>query len=221
MRRTALATVAAALAAACAPTATPDPGQQPTPVRAPSAATPRDTTETLPAGYGSLRQDEVAIELEHQSLQLRMIPLDESVTRVLAPDSYRSLHGLLTSQRSALAGIQRRLGVGGLNVWYVSFFGREQRETRFSPMEILITSFGRDFRPLELIPLSPGFGDQRLRQRETKTALLVFDGTLDVNQPLEVSYEGVRNADWPETLARIERERSLIRSRARGGADRS
>jgi hypothetical protein len=211
----------AVFAAGCAPTATPGSSPRPAPSGATPVAAQRDTTETLPAGYGSLRQEEVALQLEHQSLQLRLIPLDEGVTRVLAPDSYRSLHGLLASQRNSLAAIQRRLGVGGLSVWYVSFFGREQRETRFSPMEILITSFGRDFRPLELIPLSPGFGDQRLRQRETKNALLVFDGTLDVNQPLEVSYEGVRNADWPEILARIERERSLIRSRARGGADRS
>jgi hypothetical protein len=201
--------------AACAPTTAQSPDPAPT-TRSPSGA-PRDTTQSLPVGYGSLRQEEVALELEHQSLQLRLIPLEESVTRVLAPDSYRSLHGLLTSQRDALAAVQRRLGVGAVSVWYVSFFGREQRETRFSPMEIRVTSFGRDFRPLELIALSPGFGDQRLRQRETKNAILVFDGQLDVNQPLEVSYEGVRNSDWSEVLARIERERSLIRSRARGG----
>ena len=81
-------------------------------------------------------------------------------------------------------------------------------------MDLVITNVGRDFRPLDVLPLTPGFGEQRLRQRETHSALYVFDGELNANQPLVVTYETARNGDWAATLQRIERERVLIRSRA-------
>jgi len=81
-------------------------------------------------------------------------------------------------------------------------------------MEFIVTSVGRDFRPIEVIPLTPGFGQQRLRQRDVQTALYAFDPQVDVNQPLTVTYETTRNSDWPLILSRIERERVLVRSRA-------
>jgi hypothetical protein len=74
---------------------------------------------------------------------------------------------------------------------------------------------GRDFRPLEVIPLTPGFGSQRLRQRESQSALYLFDGQVDVNQPLVLQYETVQNGEWPSVLERVERERALVRSRVR------
>ena len=40
----------------------------------------------------------------------------------------------------------------------------ERGETRFSPREFVITNVGRDFRPIDVIPLTPGFGEQRLRR---------------------------------------------------------
>jgi hypothetical protein len=45
----------------------------------------------------------------------------------------------------------------------------------------------------------------------------VFDGQLDVQQPLSVSYATERNDDWSRILPLIERERSLVRSRASSG----
>ena len=147
-------------------------------------------------------------------LQVRAIPLDETVTRVLSPDSYVALRDLVASQRERVREVQRRTGLPTVSLWYVSFFGVEQGETRFSPMEFIISNVGRDFRPLDVIPLSPGFGAQRLRQREVQHGRYVFDGDVDVNQPLAITYETARNSDWPIVLQRIERERSLVRSRA-------
>ena len=177
----------------------------------------------IPPGLGSLRQDDIAIRLQVGGLQVRVLPLEESVIRVLSPDSYRTLHGLVESQRSRIAAIERRTGLGASSVWYVSFFGTEVGETRYSPMELIVTSVGRDFRPLDVIPLTPGFGEQRLSQRESKSALYVFDGQVDVNQPLVLQYETQRSSDWASVLERIERERAMIRGRRReqGSAGRS
>lgn len=204
--------VVLAAAAACRPASPPE--GAPLPAEAARGAA-RDTTGTLvPAGFGTLRQDDVALRVTQFGLQVRAAPLDESVIRVLSPDSYRTLHELVASQRQRLDEIRRRNALPSLSLWYVSFFGVEPGETRFSPMEFIISNVGRDFRPVDVIPLSPGFGTQRLRQREVQHALYVFDGQVDVNQPLAIAYETVRNADWPQVLQRIERERALVRSRA-------
>ncbi|MGQ0643280.1 MAG: hypothetical protein ACT4P6_21250 [Gemmatimonadaceae bacterium] len=192
------------------------PSQAPTPVPAPAVNDSGSANAGLvPAGFGTLRQDEVALRLDVLSLQVRALPLEESILRTLASDSYRALRDLRESQGTAVGAIARRTGTTQFSLWYVSFFSAEPGETRFSPMDLVVTNVGRDFRPLGVLALTPGFGQHRVRQRETHSALYVFDGQLDANQPLVVTYETARNSDWAVTLQRIDRERILIRSRAR------
>lgn len=191
-------------------------GQQ---AAAPGSTTPsavsRDSSRLLvPAGYGSLKQEDVAIRVARRGLQVQAIPLDETIIRVLSPDSYRALREQLASRKPSLDSLSRRTGLSAFSVWLVRFHGLEQGETPFSPMEFIVTSVGRDFRPIEIFPVTPSFGQQRLRQREVQQALYAFDPQVDVNQPLTVQYETSRNSDWPLILSRIERERVLVRSRA-------
>lgn len=170
----------------------------------------------LPAGFGSLRQDDIAVRITPANgLQVRAVPLDERFIRLLSPDSYKSLHDLVANQSAALTRIRERNRLPAYSIWYVSFFALEQGETRFSPNELIINNSGRDFRPLDLVPLTPGFGEYRLKQREVQSALLVFDGQLNVNQPLTATMEGTSSVtDWTAVLQRVERERALVRSRA-------
>jgi hypothetical protein len=178
----------------------------------------RNATDTLPglppAGFGTLRQEDISLRLSSSSLQIRATPLDESIIRLLSPDSYRALSELKRSKTEAIAAVARRNGVRELSLWYVSFFAVERGETRFSPREFVITNVGRDFRPIDVIPLTPGFGEQRLRQNGRQDAVYVFDGQLDPQQPLTISYETARNDDWAGILPQIERERALVKSRA-------
>lgn len=184
-------------------------------VAAPGPSVQVDSLAAIPAGFGTLKQDDIAIHVTQLGLQVRAIPLDESVIRVLSPDSYRALRELVRSQQARLEEIRRRTAFTRLSVWYVSFFGLQLGEARFSPMEVIVTNVGRDFRPVDVIALSPGFGLQRVRQREVQNALYVFDGQLDVNQPLVVAYETARTHEWTTVLEVIERERVLVRSRSR------
>lgn len=186
-----------------------------------SRAARAQSTDTLPGlvppGYGSLRQDDVSLRLSSSSLQVRTTPLDETIIRLLSPDSYRAMAELKRSKTDAIAAVARRYGTRELSLWYVSFFAVERGETRFSPREFIITNVGRDFRPLDVIPLTPGFGEQRLRQNGRQDAIYVFDGQLDAQQPLTVAYETARNDGWADVLPLIERERAAVRSRAAAG----
>ena len=174
-----------------------------------------DTTgrANVPVGFGTLRQDEIAIRLELQGLIVRAIPLDENLIRLLTPDSYRALRELQESNKQSIAAVTRRTGGRAPDLWYVSFYGVEP-DVHFSPMELVITSAGRDFRALEVLPLSTGFGEQRLRQRETQSAIYLFDESIDLDQPLSLTFQNIRDDTWEQILTRVERERALVRARA-------
>jgi hypothetical protein len=187
--------------------------QSATPVGAGQGADTVGSSALVPAGYGTLRQDDIAIRLQLEGVQVKAIPLDESIIRTLSPDSYRALRDLQESRHAQVSSIARRYGTSQYRLWYVSFFAIAP-EARFSPMEFIVTNNGRDFRPLDVLPLTAGFGEQRLKVRETQAALYIFGGELDASQPLTVRVETTRNDDWPTVLRRVERERSLIRSRA-------
>lgn len=205
-----------AVVAACGgPIATGGPEPAPAIVRSPP---PRQDSATtiVPSGYGTLRQEDVALRMQVGQVLVRAIPLDESVIRVLAPDSYRSLHGLRVSRADAIERLAGRYLLRERNVWLVSFYGLAP-DARFAPSELTLTVSGRDFRPLEVLPLSSGFGEQRLQQHETQTALYLFPDGVNLSQPLTARMENAQDASWSETLRRIDQERALIRGRASRG----
>jgi hypothetical protein len=168
----------------------------------------------IPAGFGSLRQEDIAIRLQLPDLIVRIIPLDESVIRTLLPDSYRALREQVESRRANLARLAQQRGLQRGTVWYVEFFGLAP-DARFSPEDLTITAVGREFRPVEVLPLSSGFGSQRLQTRERQAALYLFDDAVDVNQPLTVTFGTQQSTGWADILRKIEQERALVRSRAR------
>ena len=69
----------------------------------PIADAARDSIGTgmIPAGYGSLKQDDISVRLQIGGLLVRATPLEESVIRVLAPDSYRSLRDRRDSEKQS------------------------------------------------------------------------------------------------------------------------
>ena len=189
-----------------------------TPVAPATASADTTGAALVPAGFGSLRQDQISVSLQLPEVIVRLTPLDESVIRTLSPDSYRALHELGESHKSAIVRLASQHGLLRGTLWYVAFYGLA-RDARFSPLDLTVTSAGRDYRPLEVIPLSNGFGEQRLQPRETQTALYLFDDALDVNQPLVVSLGSQKSSAWANILRdNIERERALIRSRAQARA---
>jgi hypothetical protein len=198
--------------AGCAPL---PPGTAPAPSHPVAAASsaPLDTGALIPAGLGTLRQTDVAIMLDLTNVSVWLIPMDESVIRTLAPDTYRSLSTFLRSKR---ADIQRRAQADGLveqRLWYVTFNGLAPNAT-FTPTDITITAQGRDFRPVEIIPLSLKFDEQRLQPGESLKALYLFPDGLDVSQPLTVTIGTVQNTSWGDTILQlVQREQTAIRAR--------
>lgn len=166
-----------------------------------------------PAGYGTLRQDEVGVELRTPTFAVRVLPLDERIIRLLTPDTYRSLLHLKQSREAEISRASERAGISEPALFLVTFFGLQHR-ARFIPEELTIASRNRVFRPVGIVPLSPRFGELMLQQRETASAIYLYEGEIALFEPMTVAYEGITSERWERILPILDRERAAVLSRA-------
>jgi hypothetical protein len=170
--------------------------------------------DTIPAGYGSLRRDDVAIRFRTPQVEIQLLPLDEQVIRLLAPDTYQSLTALLRTRAAELAEAAERAGVARPMVFMVTFLGVVPA-ARFSPDDVTITSRGRLFRPVGVVPLSPRWGSYQLDAREQAAALYLYEDGIGLAEHLTVAYQGMANDAWGRAVSLLERERARVAARAR------
>ncbi len=175
-----------------------------------------DEMDLPPAGYGTLRQDDVSLQLRTSTVQVQVVPLDERVIRLLATDTYNALHRLLESRADEVAEAASRLGISDPTLFLITFFGLE-RDARFNPDDLTVTSQNRLFRPAQTFPLSPLWSAQQLGQRETATAIYLFEDGIRTLDPFTVEYIGQRNDTWEQILRTLERERASVIARAAAG----
>lgn len=178
---------------------------------------PPDTTsdeererESLPAGFGTLRQDQFTVPLRVGALLIKVTPLDESVIRLAAPDTYRRLHMISQSKeveaRQAVFGDEPHLVL-------VSFFSYEP-DVSYQPEDLVLLHQGQVLRPRIVLPVTSGWGRERLQQRETRSAVYVYDQDIDYDLPVIVRYEMEQSNQWRDVIPVLERERAAVRSRA-------
>lgn len=158
-----------------------------------------------PPGYGTLTQRQVSVSIVMGPLEVVITPLDESVTRVTAPDTHERLSGLAEAQRVTAPP--------GSSLFLVSFFSVEP-DVRFMPEEIELVSRGVRLKPVSIAPITPGWGQGRLGQRVTETAVYAFAGQVDLESELIVAYGVEQSREWNVILPRIQAERARARARA-------
>lgn len=188
------------------------PGGSGAPAGAGSALADDDRELLVPPGYGTLRQEELSLSAVKGPLVLRVTPLDEWVIRLAAPDTYDRLSGLVASYGTPLAST----GGGDRTLFLVSFFSSDQG-TVYDPEDVHLVSQGRRYRPLGIEPVSAGWGDTRLVQREPALAVYAYAPELELDMGLRLEYEDVTNDQWSSILQRLQAERSRARARAGGG----
>jgi hypothetical protein len=70
------------------------------------------------AGYGSLTQEDLALHIRAPDIDVRFVPLDVRVTRLLARDSYESLRSLCNlGARASIRWITWRACLGRGSRW--------------------------------------------------------------------------------------------------------
>jgi hypothetical protein len=171
----------------------------------------RAEARELPVGYGTLRQDDVTLSLRSGDLLIKVTPLDESITRLTAPDTYDRLSGLA---RSARESIEARTGMREPALFFVSVFSNAPN-VPYEPEDLNLMNRGMRHRPVTIQPLTPGWGTQRLEQRQTRSAVYAFDQGIDLESDLQVEYQGARNDVWSRMIPMLQAERARVQ--ARGG----
>ena len=174
--------------------------------------------DTIPSGYGTLRRDDVAMRLATGTIEIQVLPLDEQVIRLLAPDTYRSLTQLVQSRTADIADAAARGATEHPTLVMVTFLAVVP-QARFNPEELTITSRGRLFRPIGIVPLSPTWSSFQLDARQQAAAIYLFEPGISVREQLTVSYQGLAS-DWSRSLRLLDQERARVRARAQSEAKR-
>ena len=170
--------------------------------------------DTIPIGFGTLKRDDIVVRFATDQVEIQVLPLTQSVIRLLLPDTYRSLADLIKTKQSQLDDAAQRAGVQHPILVMVSFYGLVP-QARFVPEDINITSRGQLFRPVGIVPLSPTWSAQQLDARQQAVALYLFDEGISFREALTVSYEGLSNDSWSRGAMRaLERERARVLARA-------
>lgn len=169
--------------------------------------------ELPPPGFGSLKQDNISLRIVTSEIEVRFLPLDERLIRLLAPDAYASLHGLVESRRPAIEAAARENGLTKPGLVFVTFFALRPA-ARFDP-DLVNLSYRSQFeRPAAIVPYTGNFTGRQLDVRQQASAIYLFDEPLPVFEPFEVVYGGGK-AGWDdEVLRRIGVERVRVQSRA-------
>jgi hypothetical protein len=170
----------------------------------------------VPGGFGSLTQDDLALRIRTPDLEVRFVPLDGRVTRLLARDSWESLRSLVESRRAAIDSVANRSGASRLGMALVTFFG-QRSNARFDPQTLSLLVRNRELRPLGILPFSGRFTSQQLDVREQVSAIYLFEEDLPVDDSFSILYAGQTSDDWQRKQRSLDRERARVSSRARGG----
>jgi hypothetical protein len=191
---------------------------QATPAPATAADTARggDPQEDgmIPAGYGKLNQDDITLRLVAGALEVRFVPLDERVIRLLAPDAYRALRDIRESRRGALDSVARQGGSSAPGFALVSFFAARDGQ-RFEPQDLKLSLLNQEFRAIGTVPISANFTSQQLPTRGQASAVYVFEMGIPVTQQFTLGYGPIRTDAWSSRISAIEREQDRIILRIR------
>jgi len=169
--------------------------------------------DTVPARYGTLHRDDIVVRLATGTIEVQVLPLDEQVIRLLAPDTYRSLTQLEQSRAAEITEAAARGGTENPTLVMATFLGVVP-QARFNPEDMTITSRGRLFRPIGIVPLSPTWSSFQLDARQQAAAIYLFEPGISVREQLTVSYQGQSSDAWSHSLRLLDQERARVKARA-------
>ena len=175
--------------------------------------------DTIPVGYGTLRRDDIVMRFSTGSVEIQVLPLDEQVIRLLLPDTYRSLVQLIQSRRLDISDAAQRWGTETPTLVMVTFLGVVS-QARFNPEDLNITSRGRLFRPVGIVPLSPTWSSYQLEARQQAVGIYLFEPGISVREDMLVTYGGLASISWVRSLRLLDQERARVKARAQGEARR-
>lgn len=166
-----------------------------------------------PIGFGSLTQEQTSISIANSQLTVRFQPLNERLLRLLAPDAYRALSGMIASRRAAIDSVSRMSGTSLPGLMLVTVYGNVA-DVRFEPTLIGVSMNSRRFDPVGIIPLDANFSRQQLQRQTVGMGLFIFAEELPVYSAMAFSYGTVAAEGWASKISTFDRELARVSARA-------
>ncbi|OLC05017.1 MAG: hypothetical protein AUH78_15430 [Gemmatimonadetes bacterium 13_1_40CM_4_69_8] len=160
-----------------------------------------------------MKRDDIVVRFATGQVEIQILPLDEQVIRLLASDTYRSLRDLIKSKQTDIDDQAQRAGVRHPTLVLVTFFG-DVPQARFVAEDVNLTSRGRLFRSVGIVPLSPVWSSQQLEAHQQAVAIYVFEEGISFREQLTVSYEGLTSDSWSRAARVLDQERARVLARA-------
>lgn len=165
-----------------------------------------------PVGYGSLNQDQLSVRLQVSDLEVRFLPLDERLLRLVAKDGYASLHALVADRQVQIDSAAREAGLSNPGLALVSFFGIRDG-ARFDPQNVNLIYRSQFYRPAAIVPITGNFTSRQLAVRRQASAIYLYDVALPIFEPFDVGYADAQSSAWTDILPVVDRERGRALSR--------
>lgn len=176
---------------------------------------PPDPMGTMPPlGLGSLTQEQISLSITSSQLTVRFQPLNERLLRLLAPDAYRALSGMIASRRAAIDSISRSSGSTQPGLMLVTVYGNVP-DVRFDATSVGVSVNSTRVDPVGILPLNANFSRQQLPQQAVGQGLYVFAQELPVYSPMVFSYGSVAAEGWASKISTFDRELARVSARAR------
>jgi len=158
-----------------------------------------------PAGVGSLRLEEISLELRPEGMRMEVTPLAEEVLRLAAPDTYDRL----TRLRGAAGGDGELVGETALAVSVQAM----RDGVIFDAAALRFERNGRPLTPADLRLTGAAGSGGRLAAGETATILVRLPGPFRLDDELRVEYGSASAAGWRQYLPRFQDERRRMEAR--------
>lgn len=166
--------------------------------------------EEVPEDYdGLLVKSDITATIRGGDMEISVIPMDESILRYTTLELKNYLAALKKDHLSKSA-FADPFDPKGPIPFLVNFRALGQ-EIRYEPHEMVIYSHGSEFKPIEIIPVSPKFMDKVAYIRQPPVAAIyLFDRGVDLqSQTLTFSYfNSLRFGNWQRLIERLNAART-------------
>ncbi|MEA2063987.1 MAG: hypothetical protein U9P14_09845 [Gemmatimonadota bacterium] len=178
--------------------------------------------EDIPDNYdGNLVKSDLTITMRGGDLEVSITILDKGILRYATREMREYLNMVIDNNLAD--NMNYDPDSPDCPIPFLVNFRALGREVRYEPYELMVYNFGSEYRPLEIVPISPGFLDRvaYIRQKPV-AAIYLFDGDIDLNsQEVTISYANalvfnnwlriIEAVNKAKTQLEIERSRSSDR----------
>jgi len=161
--------------------------------------------EDVPEDYeGLLERDDITVKMRGGDLEITVTAMDESIIRYATKEMRDHLRKL--KEDNLADNINYNPDDPKRPIPFLVTFRALGREIRYEPHELLIYNYGQEYRPIEIVAVSPNFNSRVVYiRRPPLSAIYLFNRSIDLNsRELVITYyNALVFNNWIRVIERV------------------